>query len=170
VSKDTGESSPKPRPVWLRIVVQIGLALVLPLVALLLGRVFVSFSAPLVRPSTSSGASVWQMLGPILAIASLPYAVTGALSALLTWVLVRRAWDWLGYCALHSAFVSTVGIMSIWTIHGRQTSQQRPWFLPMLFVSQILALFAGAVIAALVLRRRRPLAETRPTDAAAFLP
>lgn len=165
MSEQAVSETPQPRPVWLRIVVQVGLAVVLSFVTPLLGVALAPLTMPLFRMGHGVGASKMQMFGLILANGALPYVLTGALAALLTWWIVRKTWDALGSCGLMGALIVTMGVMM-----APREPQTQPWFFPAMVASEIVALLLGAVIVTLIARRRRPPVEARPTDASAFLP
>jgi len=165
VSEDVAGSQPKARPIWLRVAVQVGLAVVLSLVTALIGVALSPLTMPLFRLGKQAGASKLQMFGLILANGAVPYLLTGALGALLTWWIVRKAWDVLGACGLMGALILTMGVML-----APREPQTQPWFWPTMIASEIVALLLGAVIVALIVRQRKPPVEARPTDASAFLP
>jgi hypothetical protein len=166
VSDDIRErETPQGRPVWLRVVVQVGLAVVLSLVTPLLGVALSPLTMPVYRLGKSAGASKTGMFALIQLNGAVPYLLTGALAALLTWWIVRRAWDVLGFCGLYGAFILTLGIMMC-----PREPQQQPWWWPLMVASEILSLCLGAVVVALLLQRRKRPVEVRRTDEAAFLP
>jgi len=164
VSENVATDKPKPRPLWLRVLVQIGLAAVLTLVAPLLGAGLAALGSPTFRIAHNAGIGKTGMLVLIQLEGALSYLLVGGLAALLTWVLVRKPWDAMGYCALHGALVVVLSLAI------RPTGPQaQPWWWPVTIATEVVGLFLGATLVALLLRRRRP-AQVRPTDASAFLP
>ncbi|MBU0607704.1 MAG: hypothetical protein KKI08_07435 [Armatimonadetes bacterium] len=143
---------------------QIGLAAVLTLVAPLLGAALAAVASPTFRIAHSAGIGKTGMLVLIQLEGGLPYLLVGALAALLTWVLIRKPWDAMGYCALHGALVVTLSLAI------RPTGPQvQPWWWPVTIATEVVSLFLGAAVVALLLLRRRPV-QVRPTDQSAFLP
>lgn len=156
------------RPVWLRALLQVVLAAVLSLVAPLLGVLEAPLVVPLHRLAIHAGADKAGLLALIALQGAIPYFLTGALTALLTWLVVRKPWDALGASGLQAALILALGVMMCPPAAG--VSQQPRWWWPVLVTVEVVGVLAGTAATGWWLQRRERQPQAEGADNSAFLP
>jgi len=155
------------RPIWLRALLQVVLAAVLSLVAPLLGVLEAPLVVPLHRLAVHAGLGKTGLLALVALQGTIPFFLTGALTALLTWLVVRKPWDALGASGLQAALILALGVMMCPLT--ADVSQQPRWWWAVLVI-EVVGVLAGTAATGWWLQRRERQPQAERADHNALLP
>jgi VIT1/CCC1 family predicted Fe2+/Mn2+ transporter len=130
------------RPVWLRVALQVGIALLLMVAALPLPCI----TGRLIDSVGFQQQSIDRLLSELQAVGGLLLFAFGGLATLLSWLVVRRPWDALGASAI-IAIVSLVSALRSAVSHGARWSSLAETAV------QTVLLFAGCALVAWLIQR-----------------
>jgi len=150
------------RPIWLRIVLQLGIAVLLWMAVSLVGLGIALLTTPIEQAAGRGGlgnTGLWAVVG---LASTVPFVTGGIIAVLLTWLVVRRPWDALGSAGVVTvAYAVTLGVLFF--PFGPTAAPPGTLYLPI--VGAVIGTLLGVVPTACWLQRHaRMLALTSDPD------